>query len=459
MIEVAVIGAGTAGLAAARHLINAGLRPTIFEAAKTTGGAWTSSSSSTLSKGSTNDDSQSINHPARKMWNGMHTNLSKYTCTFSDWPWPEEASTFPSVEEMNRYLQSYSDCFIDLNNCIFQFQCEVTNVEQLDVELDGLSLKMDQPGYKVEWLDLTTQVRTNKDFGGVVVASGFFNKPKLPSFLENYSRDKEQKIPEIIHSMDYISRESFKNKNIAVIGASFSALEIAADLSKTASRIVNVVPSVPWVLPRWIPKVESQVENSQITILPVDLALYQRTQTFPQKEVVQLDPDSCRKRHVFMRTIAGHKQQHSPLGEPSNMSEPPYVAISDEYLDLVRERRIEVVQGRLKGINNDGSLCIGDLQAIEGIDTVICCTGYTPHLHKFLSQNILEKLDYNKEDTFSPLTLAWDVLHPSLPGLSFCGMVSLLFVYFYLSISTPHTNNKIFLKVSRSLHGHNGSTS
>ena len=41
MLEVAVIGAGTSGLVAARHLIHAGLRPTIFEAAKTIGGAWT----------------------------------------------------------------------------------------------------------------------------------------------------------------------------------------------------------------------------------------------------------------------------------------------------------------------------------------------------------------------------------------------------------------------------------
>lgn len=43
MVEVAVIGAGAAGLVASRHLLGSGLRPFIFETAKTVGGEcyWT----------------------------------------------------------------------------------------------------------------------------------------------------------------------------------------------------------------------------------------------------------------------------------------------------------------------------------------------------------------------------------------------------------------------------------
>ena len=47
MLEVAVIGAGAAGLVASRHLLSHGLRPCIFEAAKCLGGAWTIPSSTT----------------------------------------------------------------------------------------------------------------------------------------------------------------------------------------------------------------------------------------------------------------------------------------------------------------------------------------------------------------------------------------------------------------------------
>ena len=40
-----------------------------------------------------------------KMWNGLHTNLSKYTCRFSDFPLPDGTSAFPSVNEMHDYLE------------------------------------------------------------------------------------------------------------------------------------------------------------------------------------------------------------------------------------------------------------------------------------------------------------------------------------------------------------------
>jgi cation diffusion facilitator CzcD-associated flavoprotein CzcO len=416
-------------------LITAGIRPTIFEAAKTIGGAWNPSSAISQQM----KDDQITDHTPCKMWNGMHTNLSKYTCRFTDWPWPDDASTFPSVEEMHRYLQSYSDNFLDSDNCNFQFECKVTNIEQLDVTPKDFALQDGRFCYNVEWMDLKTNTRINRDFGGVVVATGFFNTPKFPSFMHNYLESNENAQtntkPEVIHSSKYVTHKSFHNKNVAVIGSSFSALEIASDLSKSASRIVNVVSSVPWVLPRWVSKLEhkqtepaanteSLTEDSTITILPVDLAFYQRTEPFPQKEVVKLDEENCQKRHLFLRSLAGSKQKYSPLGEPLNWSLPPCVAISDEYLDLTREGRISVVKGRLEGLNEDGSLSINDSQTIEDIDAVICCTGYSPHLHRFLSPAILKKLEYDPEDTFSPLSLAWDVFHPSLPGLAFCGMVS-----------------------------------
>lgn len=40
MVEVAVIGAGAAGLVASRHLLGNGLRPLIFESSKAVGGEY-----------------------------------------------------------------------------------------------------------------------------------------------------------------------------------------------------------------------------------------------------------------------------------------------------------------------------------------------------------------------------------------------------------------------------------
>jgi len=447
MLEVAVIGAGTSGLVAARHLIHAGLRPTIFEAARTVGGAWTPSSSSALNAPTkSNDNEHYYSHPAGKMWSGMTTNLSKYTCRFSDWPWPEGSNTFPTVEEMNEYLTSYSDAFLAPSKPMFNFllECQVTNVEQLNTSSEF--------NYKVEWMDLQTQTCHSRDFGGVIVATGFFNRPRWPSFLpRNYDprshvgRKKYSK-PQISHSSTYQSNQLFKDKSVAIVGASFSALEIAADVSKSAARVVSILPSVPWVLPRWVPIIEllrnkdeegniasKNNEDATVTILPIDLVLYQRTKAYPQiPETTFLDPESCRTRHKNLQSMVGSKQLHSPLGEPANWDEPPFVAISDEFLDLTREQKIEVVNGRLSGIDDAGNLQIeskqlcrdgSELMSIDDIDHVICCTGFISNLESFLSPQIIDALEYDSEDSFSPLTLAWDTLHPSsLPNMAFCGM-------------------------------------
>ena len=101
------------------------------------------------------------------------------------------------------------------------------------------------------------------------------------------------------------------------------------------------------------------------------------------------------------------------------------MAISDEYLDMVREGKIDVVRGRLAGIGDDGALDVSDGErstTLGDVGHVICCTGYLPRLHDFLSADILSTVDYNSSDCFSPKTLAWDTIHPSLPGLAFCGM-------------------------------------
>lgn len=180
---------------------------------------------------------------------------------------------------------------------------------------------------------------------------------------------------------------------------------------------------------------QKNCDMTTITVLPADLVLYKRRQPYPKiPESISLSLKECRERHQYLQSILGHKQRHSALGEPTSFDELPFVAISDEYLDLVREEKIEVVHGRLVGIGQDGKLEIYNTQfknddsqsnarvLDDNIDHIICCTGYAPNLHSFLSPRLLAALNYDPEDTFAPATLAWDTLHPSLPNLAFCGM-------------------------------------
>eukprot|EP00980_Cylindrotheca_fusiformis_P004226 scaffold918_cov126-Cylindrotheca_fusiformis.AAC.5 len=336
------------------------------------------------------------------MWKGLTTNLSKHTCRFSEWPWPKGTPTFVDSNDMTAYLESYADEFVD-PSC-FKFQCQVDHIG-----------RGDQEDYRVEWTDLETNSKHSKQFQGVVVATGFFSKPHWPQ-LDHTIVDETN----FIHSSFYTGHLDVANETVAVVGSSFSALEISADVSKSAKWVVNVVPSIPWVLPRYIPSTRKK------TILPVDLAFYQRTKDFPQlPEQTTFTPETSKARHELLESIVGGRQAQSPLGVPSDFRVPPCVAISDHYLDLVIDGTIDVVHGRFQGFDESGVKVDSDndsVRVIPDITKVICCTGYECSLDDFIDPAILQTLEYDGSDTFSPLTLAWDTLHPSLPNLAFCGM-------------------------------------
>jgi hypothetical protein len=148
---------------------------------------------------------------------------------------------------------------------------------------------------------------------------------------------------------------------------------------------------------------------------------------------LELSPKEISDRHVYLKHLLGTRKQ-SAFGIP-DATKPPFVAISDDFLNLVQQGTIEVVHGSVTGVSpsshaievllqakkNDDDKATLTTTTLESIDRVIACTGYRPKLD-FLDSSILETLDYDPTDPFCPLTLAYDALHPELPRLGFCGM-------------------------------------
>lgn len=451
MLEVAVIGAGTSGLVASRYLASMGLRPIIFEAASSIGGAWSASLSrkSTSGFGQINDNgtcdpaTQAYGRGTQKMWDGLTTNLSKHTCRFSDWPWPEDSPTFPTVDDMNKYLESYAETFISKDS--FQFDCLVTSINSLTSNGCDYDDENDRPngGYKVQWKDFKSETDFSKEFHGVILATGFFSKPRLPGGLEMFE-EVANKTSFISHSMEYRSHHEYEDESVVVVGSSFSALEIAADVSRSARKVVSILPSIPWVVPRYLPVSHGDVDvdkGTTTSVLPVDLAFYRRKKDAPElPEQSFCDAETSRVKHSYLKSILGSRQGSSRIGIPKNFDNPPLVAISDRYLDLVLDEKIDVVHGRLEVQQNDGdseetstkTIKINPSSDDDGeqspfdlpdeISKIICCTGYQSNLEDLLGDSILEKVDYDARDNFSPATLCWDTLHPDLPNMAFCGM-------------------------------------
>ena len=413
MVEVAVIGAGAAGLVASRHLVRCGLRPCIFESSSRiqgVGGAWNSAGM------------------GYKMWDNLTPNLSKHTCVFSDSLWPEDTPTFPSRVDMHNYLDRYATTFLE-PDC-FQYGCTVTNVKRCgtssndnDDFSDGLNFNKQQ--FQVEWAEEGGKQKS-REFDGVIVATGFFSTPFLPDGLSGDATGN------LIHSSEYRSPYDFTNKPVAVVGSSFSALEIAADVRKQASKVVSILPRIPYVLPRYVQRSKVDEDEDAGGFSPLDVVLYQRSRDAPQIPAsIAMTEDEAVKKHAFLRQLSGsRKQRQSPLGFPSDETAPPLVAISDDYLNLAIDGNIDVVHGRVVKAastvkDKDGSstfdIELEDGKTIAEIDHVIACTGYQSRLD-FLEQDLLKTLEYDKVDRIAPLTLCYDTFHPKLPGLGFVGM-------------------------------------
>jgi dimethylaniline monooxygenase (N-oxide forming) len=220
--RIAIIGAGPAGLVAAKSCLEYGVQPVIFEKSPRLGGVWS--------------------HLA---WQGMHTNLSKWSCMFSDFPWPDDMQDFPLQSDVEQYLHRYADKF------------GITQFIRLNTEVTSLN----QAGNKRVMQDNDY----SEEFDGVIIASGFFSKPMMPKFSSDDDFNSK-----IIHSAYAQPHLHNPDKRVVVYGGSFSGYELAAEFAKVSKYPVTHLFQRPsWVVRRYVPQPTGRE-------IPVDFSFYSR---------------------------------------------------------------------------------------------------------------------------------------------------------------------------------------
>ena len=137
-----MIGAGPAGLVAARWLLSQGFEPTIFEQGPMLGGQWSGLDG------------------ISGVWPTMHTNTSRILTSFSDLE-HESDRVFPSNHDILAYLQRYAETF------------DLTSRIRLGTRVDDLTRGENR--WLVEHSGVT------EAFERVVVASGRFQSPFIPT--------------------------------------------------------------------------------------------------------------------------------------------------------------------------------------------------------------------------------------------------------------------------------------
>lgn len=375
MIDVAIIGAGPSGLAAAKAASEHGLAWEGFETSDVAGGLWAGG--------------------PRRAWRELRTNLSRHSCAFSDHPWPSGALEFPTRNDVGGYLAGYAARF-RLNPRIRHGW----HVESVAVAGN-------------EWA-VTVRPRD----GGrsdvvaarhVVVASGFFSRPSLPRF-EHGARVGPRRV---LHSLELDSVDTIDAGHALVVGGAFSGCEIAAELARAGRTVTHVVRRPVWVIGRYVPR------GGGRDPIPLDLAVYSREEHARAAALPQPERNRAAAR-FFERTFGNPGASHPDLRLDPDDGAPPHAAVSDDYLAFVREGRIGVVRAAVDAVLPEAAVVLADGRRLCA-DVVVLCTGSGPS-PDFLDTPTRSILGFDPADLVQPFVAHKGVFHPGLPRLALVGM-------------------------------------
>ena len=193
--EAIVLGAGTAGLAAAATLQGAGVDTVVLERADEIGASW------------------------RTRYDGLRLNTTGWMSTQPGFRASRRRySEFPSRDAWVQYLEDYADYHrIDV-----RFGTHVHGVRSAD------------RGWRVE----TDRGELPARF--VVVATGFDHEPNIPDWP-----GRDSFTGELIHSSAYRNPEPYHDRDVLVIGPGTTGSEVAAYLAKGGAGRVRVACRTP----------------------------------------------------------------------------------------------------------------------------------------------------------------------------------------------------------------------
>lgn len=210
--RAAIIGAGSSGIAAAKALYMAGIPFDCFEKGSAIGGNWLLD----------NPNGQSA------CYETLEINTSGPRMAYSDFPMPADYPPYPRHELVHAYFEKYVDHFGFRDAITFN-----TTVQEVSRNPQG------------GWLVRTSgpDGERTASYNAVLVANGHHWDPKWPEPAYPGTFDGEQ-----IHAHNYRSGDQLEGREVVVVGAGNSAMDIAVEGSFRAKSVALSIRRGQWVL-------------------------------------------------------------------------------------------------------------------------------------------------------------------------------------------------------------------
>jgi cation diffusion facilitator CzcD-associated flavoprotein CzcO len=207
-----IIGAGSSGIAAAKQLYVAGVPFDCFEAGSSVGGNWVYDNPNGTSA----------------CYETLEINTSCPRMAFSDFPMPADYPAYARHDQVHAYFEAYVDHF-GFRHAIC-FETRVQDVSRAD---DG------------RWLVRVKGpegVRTQA-YDAVLVANGHHWDARWPEPAYPGHFDGEQ-----MHAHDFRNGDQLEGRDVVVVGAGNSAMDISVEAARRARTVTWSVRRSEWVL-------------------------------------------------------------------------------------------------------------------------------------------------------------------------------------------------------------------
>ncbi|MDQ3741937.1 MAG: NAD(P)-binding domain-containing protein [Actinomycetota bacterium] len=212
---VALIGAGSSGIAAAKALHERGIDFDVYEKSDRVGGNWVFGNKNGMSAA----------------YRYLHINTSRERMQYSDFPMPLSYPDFPRHDQIAAYFDSYVDHFGFRDR--IRFEDGVERAERLP---DG------------SW-EVSAERSGTKRYDMLLVANGHhwdkrWPEPAFPG------ADEFEGVQ--MHAHDYVDNEFLRDKNVVVLGMGNSAMDIAVEAGDVAANTYLAARRGAWVIPKYL---------------------------------------------------------------------------------------------------------------------------------------------------------------------------------------------------------------
>ncbi|KAJ6426850.1 hypothetical protein OIU84_022440 [Salix udensis] len=238
--HVAVIGAGAAGLVAARDLRRKGHDVVVFERDNQVGGTWVYNPRVEPDPLSL-DPNRRIIHSS--LYRSLRTNLPREVMGFKDYPFiakndkKRDQRRFPGHQEVLLYLQDFASEF-GIEE-IVRFDTEVVHAGPVKDDIGKWTVRS-----KRKIRDDVREVSFGFDvdeeiYDAVVICNGHYTEPRIAQIPGISSWPGKQ-----MHSHNYRTPEGFQDQVAILIGSSASSFDLSREIAGVAKEVHVTLRSV-----------------------------------------------------------------------------------------------------------------------------------------------------------------------------------------------------------------------